>query len=100
MIDPSIHSILSQKHHPIPAGSGDVIVLKKNPLLCRGSRKALARRKNPPNGTIRERLDNRKTQKPKGGIQMDDNSLAHTQWNCKYHIVFAPKYRRKSYMED
>ena len=26
---------------------------------------------------------------------MDDNSLAHTQWNCKYHIVFAPKYRRQ-----
>ena len=22
------------------------------------------------------------------------NSLAHTKWNCKYHIVFAPKYRR------
>ncbi|MDD6659784.1 MAG: IS200/IS605 family transposase, partial [Eubacteriales bacterium] len=21
------------------------------------------------------------------------NSLAHTKWNCKYHIVFAPKYR-------
>ena len=26
---------------------------------------------------------------------MDVNSLAHTKWNCKYHIVFAPKYRRK-----
>lgn len=25
---------------------------------------------------------------------MDNNSLAHTKWNCKYHIVFAPKYRR------
>ena len=25
----------------------------------------------------------------------DTNSLAHTSWNCKYHIVFAPKYRRK-----
>lgn len=25
----------------------------------------------------------------------DNNSLAHTTWNCKYHIVFAPKYRRK-----
>ena len=24
------------------------------------------------------------------------NSLAHCQWNCKYHIVFAPKYRRKA----
>ena len=26
---------------------------------------------------------------------MDENSLSHTQWNCKYHIVFAPKYRRQ-----
>ena len=26
---------------------------------------------------------------------MDKNSLAHTKWECKYHIVFAPKYRRK-----
>ena len=24
----------------------------------------------------------------------DINSLAHSTWNCKYHIVFAPKYRR------
>ena len=26
---------------------------------------------------------------------MDKNSLSHTTWNCKYHIVFAPKYRRQ-----
>lgn len=26
---------------------------------------------------------------------MDNNSLSHTKWNCKYHIVFAPKYRRQ-----
>jgi len=26
---------------------------------------------------------------------MDTESLSHTQWNCKYHIVFAPKYRRQ-----
>ena len=24
----------------------------------------------------------------------DINSLSHTKWNCKYHLVFAPKYRR------
>ena len=28
-------------------------------------------------------------------IQMDNKSLTHTTWNCKYHIVFAPKYRRR-----
>ena len=26
----------------------------------------------------------------------DDSSLSHTRWNCKYHIVFIPKYRRKA----
>lgn len=26
---------------------------------------------------------------------MDKSSVAHTVWNCKYHIVFAPKYRRQ-----
>ena len=26
---------------------------------------------------------------------MDKNSLSHTSWNCKYHVVFAPKYRRQ-----
>lgn len=25
----------------------------------------------------------------------DIHSLSHTKWNCKYHIVFAPKYRRQ-----
>ena len=26
---------------------------------------------------------------------MDNDTLAHTKWNCKYHIVFAPKFRRQ-----
>lgn len=26
---------------------------------------------------------------------MNSESLAHSKWNCKYHIVFAPKYRRQ-----
>ena len=26
---------------------------------------------------------------------MDKSSLAHTTWRCKYHVVFAPKYRRR-----
>ena len=25
----------------------------------------------------------------------DNHSLSHSKWNCKYHIVFAPKYRRQ-----
>ena len=31
---------------------------------------------------------------------MDNNSLAHTKWECKYHIVFAPKYRRQVIDKD
>ena len=26
---------------------------------------------------------------------VNEQSLAHTRWECKYHLVFAPKYRRK-----
>lgn len=26
---------------------------------------------------------------------MDNKSLTHTRWNCTYHIIFIPKYRRK-----
>ena len=30
----------------------------------------------------------------------DEKSLAHTKWNCKYHVVFAPKYRRKVFFGE
>ena len=30
----------------------------------------------------------------------DIHSLSHTSWNCKYHIVFAPKYRRKVFYKN
>lgn len=30
----------------------------------------------------------------------DAKSLAHTKWNCKYHIVFAPKYRRQVFYRE
>ena len=30
----------------------------------------------------------------------DRHSLAYTKWNCKYHIVFAPKYRRKVFYKE
>ena len=26
----------------------------------------------------------------------DTNSLSHSKWNCKYHIIFSPKYRRQA----
>ena len=30
----------------------------------------------------------------------DNHSLSHSKWNCKYHIVFAPKYRRQVVYEQ
>ena len=30
----------------------------------------------------------------------DTNSLAHTKWNCNYHILFAPKYRLKIFFAE
>ncbi len=33
-------------------------------------------------------------------MKNDINKLAHTTWNCKYHIVFAPKYRRKVFYSE
>lgn len=30
----------------------------------------------------------------------DLNKLSHTTWNCKYHIVFAPKYRRQVFYRE
>jgi putative transposase len=35
-----------------------------------------------------------KNQRRNQVMKPDTQSLAHTKWNCKYHIVFAPKYRR------
>ena len=34
------------------------------------------------------------------GQNTDAQSLAHTKWNCKYHVVFAPKYRRKVFFNE
>ena len=32
---------------------------------------------------------------------MDDtNSLSHTKWECKYHVVWIPKYRKKKLFEE
>jgi putative transposase len=29
-------------------------------------------------------------------VVKDDGRLSHTRWECKYHVVFIPKYRRKA----
>ena len=39
-------------------------------------------------------------QKEVNRMAEDVHSLSHTKWNCKYHIVFAPKYRRKVFFGE
>ena len=47
------------------------------------------------------RSGNCKLRKQREVIQMNDtSSLSHTKWNCKYHIVFAPKFRRKIFYQE
>ena len=38
--------------------------------------------------------------KKKENTSDDLISLSHTKWNCKYHIVFTPKYRRRIFYEE
>ncbi len=39
-----------------------------------------------------------KREKLQGGLYMKDwKSLAHTKWDCKYHMVLIPKYRHKMF---
>lgn len=35
-----------------------------------------------------------------GKNPVPNHSLAHTKWNCKYHIVFAPKFRRMMFFVE
>lgn len=57
-----------------------VVVVERTTDYVGGAKKAIAK----------------KGRKNSFWYRMNDNkSLAHTSWNRKYHIVFAPKYRRK-----
>ncbi|EFU41593.1 IS200 family transposase [Paenibacillus vortex V453] len=51
--------------------------------------------KNPLNFMIRWCRSEGRIIKIKEDKGMVKSSLAHTRWNCKYHIVFAPKNRRQ-----
>ena len=54
------------------------------------------RKKNPPSSKIGVGLPTTtKKTKEESSMKLDTDSLAHKKWNCKYHIVFAPTYRRQ-----
>ena len=65
-------------------------------MLCMCEKKLIEmqEKKESPFDRIRK-ADNR-TNKTKGdNLSSSENSLAHTRWNCKYHVVFIPKYRQR-----
>jgi putative transposase len=80
-----------------------VVVFYTTALCCatnttgyaRGSKKLLAmsRKKGPP--FVRMNAGSPTASITKEVSNVDSESLAHSKWNCKYHIVFAPKYRRQ-----
>ena len=70
--------------------------IRKTPCLTRGSKDAMRLTINPPSARLKLRSGNCNKPREGGNMGLNDiNSLAHSKWNCKYHIVFAPKYRRK-----
>ncbi len=61
----------------------------------------LPRQTRNPLATIEMRSANCKQKNQRNSIEKSNNhTLAHTTWNCKYHIVFAPKFRRKVFYGD
>lgn len=71
---------------------------RKTTGYARGSKKAMPMSKRKKSPRLVEWMQVcRPHQSAKGGRpRMDNKSLAHTKWNCKYHVVFAPKYRRQA----
>ena len=62
---------------------------------CAGGSKRLKLWKNLLKVYTGSGLASRKIDKKEGHRVDDNKSLAHTKWNCKYHVIFAPKFRRK-----
>ena len=71
------------------------IGMTKPPVKLGVGKKFLEKRKEPPSAKMKL------VWQPQhfnigGSMSMNDvKSLSHSKWRCKYHIVFAPKYRRQ-----
>ena len=75
----------------------------KTPGLSGGAEelKAIIFENKTPFDIIKLRLPTAKRNIKRRTFKMNDvHSLSHSKWNCKYHIVFAPKYRRKVFYEE
>ena len=51
----------------------------------------------PGNCKTKKQEDNQMNERNQSN---DLHSLSHTKWNCKYHVVFAPKYRRAVFYDS
>jgi len=80
-----------------PMFCGTFVVKRKPPAKRVVPKRLLPLSKNTFYGIMKAGLANRKqnTHRRRSIMKIDTNSIAHTTWNCKYHIVFAPKYRRQ-----
>ena len=66
------------------------------PRLCRGGRRSLTFTAVHRDFSLREPPSTRKVKSRWTSFE----SLNHTKWDCKYHVVFIPKYRRKTLYGD
>src|SRR5574344_1763137 len=78
--------------------SGSAVFFTINHLLCGWLAMTVIRVRKSLSRKVYTRIVQDPTYKPrrKGRMANQTNSLSHTKWLCKYHIVFTPKYRRKA----
>jgi hypothetical protein len=80
-----------------------MVMRSEKPTLDVGFKKAFSdeNKKETPFDIIQLRFANCNYDIKRRSFEMNDiHSLSHTKWNCNYHIVFAPKYRRKVFFEE
>lgn len=80
----------------------DFLLYLEYPALDVGFKRAYSfgHNKKTPSDIIKMRSGNCINIRRRTFKMNDVHSLSHTKWNCKYHIVFAPKYRRKVFYEE
>ena len=87
-------------------GAGKInapVIVKRKPRDSRVVQKRLTDEQNDLllyNGFVTCQLQKKYNRRLFMKKEISVDSLAHTKWDCKYHIVFAPKYRRKVFFEN
>jgi putative transposase len=84
------------KIHEGQSQSAKAITQRVSPRLWRGDSQSLTFAGVSCRASCREPLkaDHRRL------YMNDTDSLSHTKWECKYHVVWIPKYRKKKLFEE